>query len=127
MVDRKQPAGEYGEQKEVVDHGDDARGEQVVEGVDIGGYARQEAAQGIAVEVRHGQPLDVAENRGAHVVHGLLADALHDANLDVLRQEIEDQNGKENDTDDQNTVPGLRLVEDAMHSGNEVSVDRNLE
>ena len=31
----------------------------------------------------------MAENFAAHVIHGLLADALHDANLDVLGEEIE--------------------------------------
>ena len=45
----------------------------------------------------------------AHVVHGLLADALHDADLDVLREKIENEDAEENDADDQNTAPGLGL------------------
>ena len=45
----------------------------------------------------------------AHVVHGLLADALHDADLNVLREEIEDQDAEENDADPFHSAPGMRL------------------
>ncbi len=69
----------------------------------------------------------MAEDRGAHVVHGLLADALHDADLDVLGEEVEDEDAEENDADDQNTAPGLGLVDGVMHPGNEIFVDGNLE
>ncbi len=127
MVDGKKPAGEDREEEEVVDHGDDAGGEKIVEGVDVGGNAGDQAADRVAVEVRHGQTLNVAEDRGAHVVHGLLADALHDADLDVLGEEVEDEDAEENDADDQNTAPCLGLVDGVMHSGNEIFVDRDLE
>jgi hypothetical protein len=48
MVDGKKPAGEDREEEEVVDHGDDAGGEKIVESVDIGGDAGDQAADGVA-------------------------------------------------------------------------------
>jgi hypothetical protein len=48
----------------------------------------------------------VSEDLGAHVVHRLLAHPLHDANLDVLRQEIEDQHAKIQHANPQNPTPG---------------------
>ena len=128
MVDGKKPAGEDREEEEIVDHGDDAGGEEVVEGVDVGGDAGDQAADGVAVEVGHRQPLDVTENRGAHVVHGLLADALHDANLDVLREE-----SRRRETP-KKTMLMMRTPRQAwdssiavVHSGHEIFVDRDLE
>ncbi len=50
-VDGKKPAGEDREEEEVVDHGDDAGGEKIVEGVDVGGNAGDQAADRVAVEV----------------------------------------------------------------------------
>ncbi len=93
-VDLKEQAGHDREEKEVVDHGNDAGGEEIVEGIDVRGNARDQPAHRIAVEVAHRQTLHVAEYFAAHVVHGLLADALHDANLDVLGEEIERQDGE---------------------------------
>ena len=71
----------------VVDHGDDAGGEQIVQRVDVGGDARDQAADRAAVEEAHRQALQVLENFLAQVVHRLLADRLHDANLHVLQGE----------------------------------------
>ncbi len=88
VVHGEKQRGHDGEEEEIVDHRHDAGGKEIVQGVDVGGYARHEAADRVAVEVAHRHALDVRENFAAHVVHGLLADALHDANLRVLRQEI---------------------------------------
>ena len=62
MVDGKEPRGHDGEEEEIVDHGDDAGGEEIVQGVDVGGDAGDQAADGVAVEVAHGQALDVGED-----------------------------------------------------------------
>src|SRR6266446_1046740 len=91
-VHPEEQTGHDREEEKIIDHGDDAGGEEIVEGVDVGGDASDQAADGVAVEVAHRQALEVRENSGAHVVHGLLADALHDADLNVLGDEIEDQN-----------------------------------
>ena len=93
-VDLEEQAGHNHQQKEVIDHGNDAGCEEIVKRIHIRGYARDQPADGIAVEVAHWQTLHVAEYFAAHVVHGLLADALHDANLDVLREEVERQHGQ---------------------------------
>jgi hypothetical protein len=122
----KEPAGEDGEKEEIVDHGHDAGGEEIVEGIDVGGDARNQAADRIAIEVGHRQPLDMAEDRGAHVVHRLLADALHDANLDILREEVEEQHAEENDADDGDAAPRCRLDELVAHAGDEIFVDGDL-
>ncbi len=66
------------------------------------------------------------EDGAAHVVHGLLADPLHDANLDVLREEVEDQDAEENDADDQDAVPGLGFRDGAVHSWHQIFVDCDL-
>ena len=90
-VDGKQQDGHHRQQEKIVDHGHDAGREQVVQRVHVGGDARHQPAHGIPVEIAHRQALQAPEDLRAHVVHGLLADALHDADLDVLRQKIEDQ------------------------------------
>jgi hypothetical protein len=82
-----------------VNHGDDAGGEQVIEGVHVSGDAGHEAADGVAVEVGHGQALQAAKDFAAHVVHGFLTDALHDADLDVLGKKVESQDKEIDETD----------------------------
>src|SRR5216684_762515 len=93
-IDLEKQGGHDHEEEEIVDHGDDAGSEEIVEGVHVRGHAGDEAADGIAVEIAHRQTLHVGEYFAAHVVHGLLADALHDANLDVLCEEVEHQHGQ---------------------------------
>ncbi len=126
VIDREEPTGEDGEEKEVVDHRHDAGGEEIVEGIDVGGDAGDQSADRIAVEVGHRQALDVAEDRRAHVVHRLLADALHDANLDVLGEEVEDQHAEENDADDADAAPCGGLDEFVAHARDEIFVDGDL-
>src|SRR5262249_11515174 len=99
-VDFEEQAGHDREQEEVVDHSDHAGSEEIVQGVNVRGDARDQAADGIAVKITHRQELQVAEDFAAHVVHGLLPDALHDADLNVLGQEIENQHEQEDAADD---------------------------
>src|SRR5207253_3362675 len=61
-VDLEEQHGHDHEEEEVVDHGDDACGEKIVESIDVGGDARNETADGVAVKVAHRQTLHVAEN-----------------------------------------------------------------
>src|ERR1043166_4792943 len=68
----------------------------------------------------------MAENLRAHVVHGLLADTLHDANLNVLSYEIENKNEQVDDTDNFNAEPGAIFRECAVQSGREIAIDGNL-
>ncbi len=65
------------QQEGIVDHGGDAGGEEVVERVDVGGDAGDQAADGAAVIEAHRQTLQMVENFLAQVVHGFLADLLH--------------------------------------------------
>ena len=116
-----------GEQEEVVDHGDDAGGEKFVEGVDVSGDAGDHAADGIFVVVGHGQALQVAENLLAHVVHGLLADMLHDADLNVLREEIEEEDEQVDYADDDQAVARVRERDGVFDRGSEEAVDGRFE
>ncbi len=63
------------------------------------------------------------ENFAAHVVHGLLADALHDANLNVLREEVESEDGKEYQAEPADAGPGRRFREEMIQRGNKVAVN----
>ena len=67
------------------------------------------------------------EDLRAHVVHGLLADALHDADLNVLGEKIEEQNAEIKCADQQDAVPGQRIGHAAGGAGNQIIVDRALE
>ncbi len=123
LVDFEQQAGHDDEKKEVVDHGDDASSEEIVEGIHIRGDARDQPADGVAVKVAHRQALHMAEDFTAHVVHGLLADALHDANLDVLCEEVEHQHGKKEQAKPADARPRGRFREKMIQRGNKVAVD----
>src|SRR5205823_6673064 len=122
----KQP-GHDCKEEEIVDHGDHAGSEEVVQGVDVGGDASDQAADGVAVEVAHGQTLQMGENFAAHVVHGFLADMLHDADLDVLGEEIEREHAQVNQTQPEDADPGLVLGNEAVHCRHEVVINGFLE
>ena len=68
-----------------------AGGEHLVEGVDVGGEARDQAADGIAVEEADVHALHVAEDLAAQVEHDFLAGPLHQVGLDELQAEGHDQ------------------------------------
>ena len=82
------------QQEGVIDHGGDAGGEEIVEGVHVGGDARDQAADRAAVVETHRQALQVLEDFLAQVVHGFLADLLHDADLQILQGEAQEQRGE---------------------------------
>src|SRR6266446_1825183 len=104
-VDGEEQAGHDREKEEIVDHGNNASGEEIVEGIHVRGDTRDQAADGITVEIAHRQALHVGENFAAHVVHGLLANALHDANLDILGEEVERQYGQKKKAKPADTGP----------------------
>ena len=86
-VPREQKDRQAEEQHEIVEHGDDAGGEEIVQCIHVGGGARDETAHGRAVEKTHRQALEMLENFLAQVVHRFLADPLHDPHLnDTARQ-----------------------------------------
>jgi hypothetical protein len=64
---------------------------QLVQHVDVTGEARHDAADRMAVEVRHRQRLQLAEQRGAQIQHDALTDALHDLVLQIAQPESDRQ------------------------------------
>ena len=94
---REHDDGHEGEGEEVVDDGEDAGGEHFVDGVDVGGEAGDEAADGVRVEEADVHALHVAEDLAAQVEHDLLAGPLHQVGLD----ELEEIGGKLRDQEDQ--------------------------
>ena len=71
------------EGEEVAEDGDDPGGEELVDGVDVGRHAGHEPTHRVAVEVGDVQPLQVAEDLAAHVLHDPLPGHLHEAGLQV--------------------------------------------
>jgi len=65
----------------------------------------------------------MAEYFAAHVVHGLLADALHDANLDVLGEEVESQHGQKEQAKPADARPCRCFRDYVIERGNKVAVD----
>ncbi len=62
-----------GEHEDVFEDRDHARGEHFVERVDVAGDARDQASNGVVVEERNVQPLQVAEDLRAQIEHHLLS------------------------------------------------------
>ena len=56
-VELEKQGGHNHEQEKIVNHGDDARGEEIVERVDVGGDSSHQTTDGVAVEITHGQAL----------------------------------------------------------------------
>ena len=63
------------------------------------------------------------EDFAAHVVHRLLAHALHDANLCVLRKEIGDQHEQKDQADPLDTAPRLGLWNEMFQRRSKVAVN----
>ncbi len=80
------------EREDVFEDGDHARGEQVVDDVDVGGHARHQPSHGVPIVVAHVEPLEVLVQRHAQIEHDLLPGQLHDPGLDVLGAEGADEN-----------------------------------
>ncbi len=74
---------------------DRPRGEHFVQDFDVVREPRHEPPDGVLVEVRHFLALQVAEDLHPHVVHHALADVGHEVDLDVARDERDDENAQE--------------------------------
>ena len=80
------------EQEEYVAHErHEPRGEQLVQDVDVVRDARHDAADRVTVEVRHRQPLQMAEERHAQVQHDVLPDLLHDLRAEIAERQAHEQ------------------------------------
>ena len=79
------------EREDVAEDRHDARGEEVVQDVDVRGDARHQPADRIAIVVADVEPLQVAVDRHPQVEHDPLAGQLHRPGLDVLGDERDDQ------------------------------------
>ena len=79
------------QRQHVAQDGDQTRGEQFVEHVDVGGDARHQPADRIAVEECDVQPLQVRHQLAAQVEHGALAGVLHDVRLAERREKTADE------------------------------------
>ena len=87
------------EQDDVLEDGEDAGGEHLVERIDVGGDAGDEAADGVFVEEADVLQLDVAEDLAAEIEHDLLAGPLHEVGLDELEAERNTQRGEVDERD----------------------------
>ena len=90
-VHPEQHADDAGEHEDVAEDGHEAGGEHLVERVDVGGHARHQPADRIAVEELHVQPLQVSEDLLAEVVHDVLAHQIHQDHLRVEHGEAADE------------------------------------
>lgn len=122
-IDFEKDRGHNREQEEIIDHGYDAGGEQIIKGVHVGGDPGDQTSDRIAVEIAHRQSLQVRENSGTHVVHGLLADALHDADLNVLGKKVKNQNQQIADAHKNDTAPRGAFRQATFEGGREIVID----
>ncbi len=83
------------ERQHVAHNRDQARCEEVVEHVHIGGYARHQPAHRVAIVKREVEPLQVLHQLLAQVEHGKLTGVLHDVGLGELRDEVACQHRQE--------------------------------
>ena len=74
-----------GEGEDVLEDREDAGGEHLVEGIDVGGDTRDQPADRVMVEEAGRHALDVAEDLAAQIEHDLLAGPLHQVGLDKLQ------------------------------------------
>src|SRR5262249_45717991 len=88
-IEMKEEGDEEDQQHEIIQHRHDTGGEEIVERVDVRGYASDQAAHGTAIVEAHRQALQVHENFAAQVVHNFLPHALHHAHLHVLKSETQ--------------------------------------
>ena len=90
------------EHEHVAEDGDESRGEQIVERVDVGRDPRHQPADRIAIVEAEVEPLEVAVHLHPQRVHDALPDGLKDVRLAVLASEPGDeQAGKEQDQADE--------------------------
>ena len=82
------------EREEVAEDGDHAGGEELVDGVHVGGHARHQPADRVLVEEADVQPLQVRVDLAAQVHHHALAGHLQDVDLPEAHDEGEEQRGQ---------------------------------
>ena len=103
----KHDADDPGEDEDVFEDGEDARGEHLVECVDVGGDTGDEAADGVAVEEGYMERLDVTEDLAAEIEHDLLSSPLHHVGLQELEQEGEGESAEIERTDLRDALDGV--------------------
>ena len=96
---REHDGDDVAERENVLKDGEDAGGEHLVQGVDVGGDASDETAYRVAVEEGDLHALEVAEDLGPEVEHDLLAGPLHKVGLDELEGEAEQKGAQVQGTD----------------------------
>ena len=84
------------EQKDVLEDGQDAGGEHLVESIDVGGDAGDEFADGVAIEEGRMHGLDMAEDLAAEIEHDFLSGPLHEVGLDEF-EAVGEEEGAEVD------------------------------
>jgi len=72
--------------EKVIDNGQHAGGEHLVDGVHVRGDACDEAAHGVSVKEADVHALHVAEDVATQVEHELLPSPLHEVDLDELEE-----------------------------------------
>jgi hypothetical protein len=105
----------------------DAGGKEVIQSVHVGGHARDEAADGAVIVEADRQALEVLKDFLAQVIHGVLADLLHDANLEVHKGKAQGQGGHVCQRNPAESANGRRLRNLMVHRRNDVAVHGYLE
>ena len=128
---RQHDANDEEQQNNVLEDREYARGEHLVQCIDVGGDARDEAADRVFIEEADILELDVAKNFTPKIEHDLLPGPLHEVGLDKLKAERDDercqvQKGKFGDAGEGNRGemscdPGL------VRLRRHVSIDRDLD
>ncbi len=120
-----------GQHEDVFEDGDHAGGEHFVQRVHIAGDTRDQAADGISVEERDVQPLQMAEDLRPQIEHHLLPRPLHDVGLGEFEQEADQQESNVDCRNLRDAHQGLaaeEAIEQRMRLGaaGEIFIDRNL-
>ena len=124
--DQRQPpvhpqhhAHDADEREHVAEDRDDAGREQIVQHVHVGGDARHQPADRIAIVVLQVEPLQVAVDRHAQVEHDALAGQLHRPGLHVF--------GRERQRPGRTTIDAASRSEPVELTGRDVPVDGDLD
>ena len=117
------------EHRQVAKDGHQAGGEEVVEHVDVGGHARYQAADGIAIVEGEVEALQVLHELLAEVEHGELPGPLHEHGLGELGDEGGEQHAGIEECDARQAAPGVGGQPgvdgggEGMRAGTDVLVD----
>ena len=111
----------------VVGHGSDPGGEEIVQRVDVRGHAGHQAPDRTAVEETHGQALHALEDFFSQIVQRLLPDVLHDADLQILNREAQEQRRQRKQRNERDTAQRLAPRNQAGDARDHVLVNRDSE